>query len=144
MQKGFAAKIAERAQDEGLDVKFYVDYSGRGMYGETTTALVGAASDIMVGLALYAFDLSEASDEVGDESIEDLVKRPTKLAPGQHGPVTYFLLALGLTVANYDSGFFRFVFLLLSLPQQVIVAEKINRTRRETYAAATQSTNCFA
>jgi len=73
MRQGFAAKIAELAHNEGLDVKVYEDYSGRGMYGDTTTGLVGATGDIMVGLALYAFDLGEASDEESDESIQNLV-----------------------------------------------------------------------
>ncbi len=41
-----ATAIVTRAADDGTDLDLRTDYSGRGMYGETTAAVVGARGDI--------------------------------------------------------------------------------------------------
>ena len=41
-----AQKIVDKAEEEGLDVTLYENYSGRGMFGATTSGVVGSTVDI--------------------------------------------------------------------------------------------------
>jgi hypothetical protein len=40
MKKANAEKILAAMQDAGMDAELYEDYSGRGMFGRTTTGIV--------------------------------------------------------------------------------------------------------
>lgn len=46
MQLKTAKAIVQAAAELGLEISLYENYSGRGMYGETTTAVTGDRSDI--------------------------------------------------------------------------------------------------
>ena len=50
MDKAKAEKIVAMLQDEGFTARVYDDYSGRGMYGKTTTAVV--SNDLSRALAV--------------------------------------------------------------------------------------------
>ena len=68
MELYLAEKIAENSYDE---VEVREDYSGRGMYGETTAALTAESlSSIIVGMVRAAVELADSED---DASVEELV-----------------------------------------------------------------------
>ncbi len=70
-----AELIAEAADQLGLEVKVYADYSGRGMYGKTTAGLVGSLSDIVQAIACAAVALGENVNDADydtDDFVDDL------------------------------------------------------------------------
>ena len=61
------AKLIEKAAEVlGVKVKIYEDYSGRGMFGRTTTAIVGDQSDITRATMWAAYELGRDSLEDSD------------------------------------------------------------------------------
>lgn len=68
MKPEHAKLIEEAANMIGLDVEVHDDYSGRGMYGETTAALVGDMGDIMACVAQAMRDLVEDRDNCSDDA----------------------------------------------------------------------------
>lgn len=70
MKLEHAQRIVRAANDIGLDVTLREDYSGRGMYGKTTTGVVGSQSDIIASIATAAYWLGQ--DSVQKEDIRDI------------------------------------------------------------------------
>ena len=67
MNKNLAEKIAEYSHG---DVEVLEEYSGRGMYGKTTTALTAdSLSSILVGVVYAAASIAES--EFYEEDIEE-------------------------------------------------------------------------
>lgn len=72
-----AALIAEAAEELGLQVSVRQSYSGRGMYGRTTAAVVGSIPDILqaavqagVSLARDSYDGGEPKDTFAEEFVQ--------------------------------------------------------------------------
>jgi len=83
MDKHIAEGIEEGAQDFGKEVEVREDYSGRGMYGDTTTALIASdISDVIVGMIQFAVNMKEAED---DETIDLICKTAEHLRTDQMG-----------------------------------------------------------
>ena len=83
MDKHIAEGIEEGAQDFGKEVEVREDYSGRGMYGETTTALIASdISDVIVGMIQYAVYMKE---EENDDAIDLLCETVEYLRTDQMG-----------------------------------------------------------
>ena len=57
MKLEIAKLIEQAASDMCLDVGLREGYSGRGMYGEETAALVGSRQDIIAAIASAAVDI---------------------------------------------------------------------------------------
>ena len=66
MDKQRATDIVEYLQESGIEATLYEDYSGRGMYGKTTAAVVtDSATDVAFALgALIAAEKEEVPDLV--------------------------------------------------------------------------------
>jgi hypothetical protein len=62
--------IADICEDIGVDVELYEDYSGRGMYGDTTTGLVSEYSIPYYLLKVIAYLYEEAYGD--NEDYEEL------------------------------------------------------------------------
>jgi hypothetical protein len=71
MQQEIAEGIVEGAAVEGVELRFQPKYSGRGMYGRETTAIVAEdMGSFMVGLARFCGDLDPCEQ---DREIEETV-----------------------------------------------------------------------
>ena len=65
-----AKGIVDAADIEGIEIQLREDYSGRGMYGRTTSAIVvDSWGELLAGVARYAGDLDPIEQ---DEQIERL------------------------------------------------------------------------
>lgn len=75
MKQIVAEKILEAAEVIGLDLTLDTGYSGRGMYGKTTSSITGDQNDFMQALAYAAATVKEEEndpttyDEEGDPVI---------------------------------------------------------------------------
>jgi hypothetical protein len=65
MKLEVAQKIVEAADMIGLDVQIREGYSGRGMFGKSTTGLVGSKTDIVRSIAKAAFEIGAYSLDPG-------------------------------------------------------------------------------
>lgn len=71
MHEGIAQGIVDAAEMDGLELRLREDYSGRGMYGETTAAIVADnIGEFMAGLARFCGDLDPCEQ---DSDIEETV-----------------------------------------------------------------------
>lgn len=59
-----AQRIVAIADELGLDVTLRAEYSGRGMFGRTTAAVVGYRSDIEKCLRTYPMTHNEDAEQV--------------------------------------------------------------------------------
>jgi hypothetical protein len=74
--------IAEMIIDYGNDLSLYEDYSGRGMYGKTTTAitcdskddLMGAIGECFFEMVLDAKDMGEDYDTTGVKELKNVLR----------------------------------------------------------------------
>lgn len=76
MKPSIAAAIAKAANNNGLEVEVYDEYAGRGMYGKTTSGLVGSQGDILKAVAVVAHQMGQEGTlpddpEVGFEEFVD-------------------------------------------------------------------------
>ncbi len=69
MQLKTAKAIVKAAEEMDLTVTLREGYSGRGMYGKTTTGVVGSHSDVMKAIAAAAMDCKKEDQE---EFLEDM------------------------------------------------------------------------
>lgn len=75
MKLEHAEEIVIYLQGLGHEVRVYEDYSGRGMYGETTAGITGVDADpVMIGYAaglleIPSTELPRRSDSLGYNSI---------------------------------------------------------------------------
>lgn len=74
MKIEIAEEIIAAARDMGADVNLHEDYSGRGMYGDTTAAISGDLNNIIAAVALAAGSLQD-----NHRKLEDLVEAMQKL-----------------------------------------------------------------
>lgn len=70
MQKNTAIDLMDFLQSEGFDAELYEDYSGRGMYGRTTTGITTNASfgemeSMEEEMELAGIDPSFSKDSMG-------------------------------------------------------------------------------
>lgn len=56
-----AKAIVEAAEDLGLEVDLYEDYSGRGMYGKTTAGVTGKTSAILQAAVQAGMNIQDIS-----------------------------------------------------------------------------------
>ena len=83
MHEEIAQGIVEGAEVEGLELQLRENYSGRGMYGSTTAAIVAdSLGEFMVGLARYCGDLDPCHR---DGEIEEVVLAMTNLRTDNMG-----------------------------------------------------------
>jgi hypothetical protein len=68
MEAKFAKMIVDNAMNCDVELELREDYSGRGMYGNSCAGIVGDPSDIMLCVAMTAFDMGEDPE---DEDFED-------------------------------------------------------------------------
>lgn len=70
-----AELIAQASEENGTDVTIYKDYSGRGMMGSKTTALVADSfQHLLMSVAQAAADLRQAENEEDQElTLEDFI-----------------------------------------------------------------------
>ena len=73
MQEKFAKLLVEAAKDNSLDLSLREQYSGCGMYGKDTAAIVGEYNDLAAAIALVAPNITEETD------YEDFVESMSKL-----------------------------------------------------------------
>lgn len=68
-------KAAEILADYNYELEVYEDYSGRGMYGSTTTGIVGSQSDLFsaIGEVMMSGD-EEDIEIVGTALREDTIR----------------------------------------------------------------------
>ena len=67
MDRDAAIAINDALQNDGYDSYIYDDYSGRGMYGATTTGVVindGGPQDVLAACVNNASDIAEADVDV--------------------------------------------------------------------------------
>lgn len=70
MNQSDADEIMEVAEAEGLEVRVRENYSGRGMFGRTTTGLVGPEGDVLDAIALAGFRPSSyRKDQMGKSDL---------------------------------------------------------------------------
>jgi hypothetical protein len=85
MKPKFAQMIADAAQDElQTEVSARDDYSGRGMYGDTTGAVVGSLHEIIPAIALVAFNMGE-DQENGPDMFDDFIQEVSGLSQDSMG-----------------------------------------------------------
>lgn len=68
MRIDIAEEIISAARDMGTDINLHEDYSGRGMYGDTTAAISGDLNNIIAAVAMAASTLQD-----NHRKLEDLV-----------------------------------------------------------------------
>jgi hypothetical protein len=74
-------EIAEMLIDYGNDLSLHENYSGRGMYGKTTTAITGdsmndlmaAIGELFFEMVLDAKDMGEDYDTTGAKDLKDVL-----------------------------------------------------------------------
>jgi hypothetical protein len=71
MKPAIAKAIATASEVIGLSLEHREDYSGRGMYGSETHAIVGAQSEFLQACA-YAAATIEIPDDAPEDDIFDL------------------------------------------------------------------------
>ena len=65
-----AEAIAEALQDEGIEAEVHEDYSGRGMYGESTAGVVaGVATEVTWFMGKLGIDDRRRVDSMGRDCI---------------------------------------------------------------------------
>ena len=71
MKKSLAEKMIDACNEEGIELEIYEEYSGRGMYGKTTTGIVIAQNDPMedVMVACRKHDVNIRSSEFQKDSL---------------------------------------------------------------------------
>jgi hypothetical protein len=67
-----AKAIATASEVIGLSLEHREDYSGRGMYGSDTHAIVGSQSDFMQACCYAAATIEPPTDDTPDDDIFDL------------------------------------------------------------------------
>ncbi len=83
MKYDIAKVVVECGQNYDYDLKLYKDYSGRGMYGRTTTGIeYSNTGDLIAAFILAATESEYAND---DEFIDDLVDTAENLCFDQLG-----------------------------------------------------------
>lgn len=78
-----AQRIVEAAKDVGDDVALRENYSGRGMFGETTAGVVGRTTDILAAVANAAFLLGKRGEQADVESFFHDVHRLSQDSMGR-------------------------------------------------------------
>lgn len=69
-----AKAIVEAANECGYEMKLREDYSGRGMFGRTTTGIVyDSESDMLKSVALAAIRVKEKESEEGAMTAEEFI-----------------------------------------------------------------------
>lgn len=71
MKLEHAQAIENAADAVGLDVELYEKYSGRGMYGEETSGVVGSLGDIICAIAYAANQMGYDRGYLGEEYNDD-------------------------------------------------------------------------
>ena len=66
MNKDLALTIVDAINSNGGDANIYEDYSGRGMYGETTTGVVVESGDIIASIINYADLFVDQEEDLGN------------------------------------------------------------------------------
>jgi len=93
MKLEHAQAIENAAESIGLDVELYEGYSGRGMYGEKTTGVVGDLKDIICAIAHAAnqmgYDRGYLGEEYDDESFLDGIKHIRFDSMGRSSDIVY-------------------------------------------------------
>lgn len=79
MKKEIAEAILEASETIGLNLEMREDYSGRGMYGDKTHAIVGDADEFRQATCYAAVMITQSEDEEDsqvtvDEYIEAMAK----------------------------------------------------------------------
>jgi len=72
MKREFVTKVVAAAEDLGVNLEHYKDYSGRGMYGSKTDGIVGNMSDLILCVGHAAFKAGADGDEEFEEGLSDL------------------------------------------------------------------------
>lgn len=72
MHKKTVNSIMDAADEVGLELEVYEDYSGRGMFGSRTCGVVGNFQNLVVAIAIAAKDLDDTSHEKFVEDLQDI------------------------------------------------------------------------
>lgn len=76
MQKIIAERIVEAIENNDGEARIYENYSGRGMYGKTTTGVVVENGDLVSSIILCAelFIITDTTDDELLEAIENITQ----------------------------------------------------------------------
>ena len=86
MNKDLALAIVDAINSSGGDANIYEDYSGRGMYGQTTTGVVVESGDIIASIISYADLFVDQDDNIGEPLYSIHFVRSDSLG---HGKIYY-------------------------------------------------------
>jgi hypothetical protein len=76
MDASLAKAIVDAVEGSGLEISIYPDYSGRGMYGKTTTGVVvDHESTFNQALVSLAYEMGRDGDDEKMEQLFDVVKK---------------------------------------------------------------------
>jgi hypothetical protein len=65
-----AEAIVEKLNDDGIEAEVYTEYSGRGMFGRTTTGVVtGSVADVAYAMGSLKIEDSRRTDNMGLDMI---------------------------------------------------------------------------
>jgi len=67
MKLKYAQALVQASKDNDLELELYEGYSGRGMYGDRTSAIVGDFNQLLACVALVSRELEE-------KDLEDFVR----------------------------------------------------------------------
>ena len=73
MHVQIAQRLKEEAEKNDIEAKIYYDYSGRGMYGSTTTGIVVQKNHIFALIALMMVNWDEYTEMIEREEEEEKV-----------------------------------------------------------------------
>lgn len=76
-----AKRIVDIAEENGIELKLYENYSGRGMFGRTTTGIVGSQTAIIEAVGLAAWRLGNEAGAANEqfEAVEEGHDEETEL-----------------------------------------------------------------
>jgi hypothetical protein len=90
MRQQTAEMLVSAGEDLGIECRVYEDYSGRGMYGKTTWAIVVPCQLSVVALAARAVQVAMGAGDEGDvDSIIEDVDRLSSDGMGRDSVIVY-------------------------------------------------------
>jgi len=63
MKMKFAKKLTQVAEENGFELSLYEGYSGRGMYGKSTTAVTGSLNSLIMSVAVSSKEIAESDND---------------------------------------------------------------------------------